>query len=86
MASGSHACRSPCITTPAHPVQELDKLAGAQGSARESNAKSNKAPIEASTPPKAPTPPLILLSTEDLFTRFMKVIMKTTQAQALAEP
>ena len=38
------------------------------------------------TPPEAPTPPLVLSSTEDLFTKFMKVFMGTTQAQVQAEP
>ena len=85
MALGSCACRSPCINTPANPARELNEFAGAQGPTRRSKAGSNKAPTEALTPPEALTLSLIPLSMKDLFTRFMKVIMETTQAQALAE-
>ena len=75
--------RSPCITTLVDPARELDELAGAQGLGKGSNAGSN----EALTPPEAITPPLVL-PTKDLFTKFMKVFMKMTQAQAqaIAEP
>ena len=86
MAPGSCAYRSSCVNIPANPAGKLDELAGAQGLARGSNAKSNKAPTKASTLPKAFTPPLISPPTEDLFNRFIKVFMETTQAQALAEP
>ena len=83
MAPGSRARRSPCVNTPVNPVGELDELAG-QDPARGSNVGSNEAP----TPPKASTPPLVPPTSEDLFTKFMKVFMETTQAQAqvLAEP
>ena len=47
---------------------------------------SNKALTKAPTPPKAPIPPLIPSSAEDLFTKFMKVFIETTQAQVLAKP
>ena len=59
-------------------------LAGAQGPAKRSNAESNEVP----TPPEASTPPFVPPTSEDLFTKFMKVFMETTQAQAqaLAEP
>ena len=70
--------RSPCVNLPADISEEQDKLAGAPG---KSNAGSNEAP----TPPEASTLPLIPPPAEDLFTKFMKVFMKTTQAQALAE-
>ena len=65
-------------------ARELDELAGAQGPARGSNVGSN----EASTPPKASTPPLVAPTSKDLFTKFMKVFMEITQAQAqaLVEP
>ena len=84
MASGSCACRNPCVNTPIDPAGELDELANAQGPARRSNAGSD----ESSTPPEASTPPLVPPISEDLFTKFMKVFMETTQAQAqaLAEP
>ena len=82
MAPGSRARRSPRVNTLVDPAGELDELAG-QGPARGSNVGSDEAPTppEASTPPPAPT-------SEDLFTKFMKVFMETTQAQAqaLAEP
>ena len=84
MAPGSRAtCWSPCVNTPVDSAEEMDELAGAQGPARGSNAGSNEAP----TPPEASTPSFVP-PTEDLFTKFMKVFMETTQAQAqaLAEP
>ena len=83
MAPGSRARRSPCANTPVDPAGELDELVDAQGPARRSNDGSDEGPTppEVSTPPPAPT-------SEDLFTKFMKVFMETTQAQAqaLAEP
>ena len=84
MAPGSRATRrSPRVTTPINPAEELDELASAQGPARGSNARSNEAP----TPPEAITPPLAP-PIKDLFMKFMKVFMETTQAQAqaIAEP
>ena len=88
MAAGSRARRSPCVNTPVDLAGELDELAGAQGPAKRSNAGSDEAPIETPTPLEASTPPLIPPTSEDLFTKFMKVFMQTTQAQAeaLAEP
>ena len=80
MAPGSRTtCRSPCVNTPVDPAGELDELAGAQGG--RSDAGSDEAPTPPEAPPPAPT-------SEDLFTKFMKVFMETTQAQAqaLAEP
>ena len=87
MAPGSRAWRSLCGNPPVNPTGKQDELAG-QGPVRRFNARSNEAPTKAPTPPKAPIPPLVLLSTEDFFTKFMKVFMKITQvqAQALAEP
>ena len=85
MAPGSRARRSPRVNPPADPTGEQDELAG-QGPVRGFNAGSNEAPTEAPTPPEALTPPLVLSSTKDLFTKFMKVFMKTTQAQTQAEP
>ena len=85
MAPGSRARRSPRVNPPADPTGEQDELAG-QGPVRRFNAGSDEAPTEAPTPLEAPTPPLIPSSTEDLFTKFMKVFIETTQAQAQAEP
>ena len=85
MAPGSRAQRSPCVNPPANPTREQDELAG-QGPVRGFNAGSDEAPTEAPTPPEAPTLPLVPSSTKDLFTKFMKVFMKTMQAQAQAEP
>ena len=80
MAPGSHACRSPCVNTPVDPAGELDELAGAQGPARRSNAGSDEAPTEAPTPPEESTLPLVPSTSKNLFTKFMKVFMETTQA------
>ena len=82
MAPGFCACRSPCVNTPVDPAEELDKLAGAQSSAKRSNAGSDEAP----TFPEASTPPLALFTSKDLFTKFMKVFMETTQAWNQLEP
>ena len=86
MAPGSCACRSPCVNTPVNPAGELNELASAQGPARKSNAGSNEAFTEAPTPPETLIPPLVPPPAKDLFTKFMKVFMEMTQAQALAEP
>ena len=87
MAPGSHITRwSPRVNTLVDLARELDELAGAQGPARRSNAESNKALTETPTPPEASTPPLVLPTSEDLFTKFMKVFMETTQAREQLEP
>ena len=87
MAPGSRTTRrSPCINTPVDPAGELDELAGALSPARRSNAGSDEAPTEAPTPPEASTPPLVPPTSEDLFTKFMKVFMETTQARDQLEP
>ena len=69
--------RSPCVNTPVDLAGELNKLAGAQGPAKGSNAGSDKASILS----KAPIAPFVPPTSEDLFTKFMKVFMETTQAQ-----
>ena len=88
MAPGFPAWRNPCVNTLVDPVGELDELSGTQDPAKKSKAGSDEAPTEAPTPLKAPTPPFVPLTSEDLFTKFMKVFMESTQAQtqALAEP
>ena len=85
MAPRSRACRSPRVNTPVDPAGELDELASAQGPARRSNTGSDEVPIEAPTPPEVSTPPPTPTS-EDLFTKFMKVFMETTQAREQLEP
>ena len=67
---------SPCVNLPANISGEQDELAGAR-----SDAGNNKAP----TPPEALTPPLVSPPAKNLFTKFMRVFMEMTQAQALAE-
>ena len=88
MAPGSCICGSPCVNTPVNPAGELDKLTGAQGPAKRSNAGSDEALTEAPIPPKSPTLPFVPPTYEDFFTKSMKMFMETTQAQAqtLAEP
>ena len=75
-------CQSPCVNTPVNPAGKLDELASAQDPARGSNVKSDEAP----TPLEAPTPPLIPPTSKDLFTKFMKMFIETTQAQDQLEP
>ena len=81
MVPGSCARWSPCINPPTNPTEEQDELAG-QGQVQKFNAGSDQAPTMAPTPSQAPTPPLVLFSTEDFFTKFMKMFMETTQAKA----
>ena len=87
MAPESHTtCRSPCVNTPVNPAGELDELTGDQGPAKRFNAGSNETPTEAFTPLEASTLPLIPLTSEDLFTKFMKVFIEMTQARDQLEP
>ena len=87
MALGSCTTRrSPRVNTPVNPARELDELAGTQAPAKRSNAGSDEASTEAPTPPEASTPPLIPPTSEDFFTKFMKVFMETTQAWEQLEP
>ena len=82
MAPGSCTTRwSLCVNLAAYILGEQDELASAPG---RSDAGSN----EALTSPEASTPPLAPFTSKNLFTKFMKVFMETTQAQtqALAEP
>ena len=83
MAPGSRTTRrSLRVNTSIDPTGELDELAGAQGLAKGSNADSNEAP----TPPETPTPLFVPPTSEELFTKFMKVSMKSTQAREQLEP
>ena len=85
MAPGSRTQRNPYVNLSANPTGEQDELAG-QSPVQGFNAGSDEALTKAPTPPEAPTPLLVPSSTKDLFTKFMKVFMEMTQAQALAEP
>ena len=87
MAPRSRTTRqSFCVNTSVNPIGELDKLAGAQGPARKSNARSNEASTKIPSPSEASTPPLIPPTFKDLFTKFIKVFMETTQARDQLEP
>ena len=87
MALGSCTTRrSLYINTLLDSAGELDELAGAQGPARRSNARSDEALTEAPTPPEASTPLLVPPTSEDFFTKFMKVFMETTQARDQLKP
>ena len=80
MAPGSRTTRrSPRVNLLADIPGEQDELVGAT---RRTNANSGEAP----TLSEAPTPSLVPPPAEDLFTKFIKVFMETTQAQAIAEP
>ena len=84
MASESRTTwRSPCVNLYVDPTEQ-DELAGTQDLGRRSDIGSNKA----FTLFQAPTLPLVLPFSKDLFTKFMKVFMEMMQAQsqALAEP
>ena len=72
--------RSPYINTLVDSTGELDKLANAQDLVRKSNAGRDEAFTEASTFLEACTTPLVPPTSKDLFTKFMKVFMETTQA------
>ena len=87
MAPRSCAWQSPCVNPSADPTEEQDELAG-QGPIRGFNAGSNEALTKAPTPSEAHILLLVPSSTKDLFTKFMKMFMETTQAQvqALAKP
>ena len=75
MALGSCAQRSPCNNPPADPTREQDKLASPQGPVERLDVGNDEAPtpLEASTLPFVPP-------TEDLFTKFMKAFVESTQA------
>ena len=81
MAPGSYTThRNPRVNTPVDLVGELDELASASGPAKKSNAGSEKAHIKASIFLEAPTQPLVPLTSENLFIKFMKMFMEITQA------
>ena len=83
MALGSHTQRSPCNNPLSNPTGEQNEFIGPQDPAKRSDAGSDKAFTlhEAFIP-------LFVLSTKDLFIKFMKVFVKSTQAwdRKQAEP
>ena len=82
MAPGScSTCQSFCVNILANSIEKLDKLACTQGPARRSHVGSNKAFIKAYTSFEASTPPFVPLPAKNLFTKFIKVFIETTQAQ-----
>ena len=76
MAPGSRAQRSLRNNPSADLTGEQDELANLQGPVERSDIGSNKAP----TPPETFTPTLVFLI-EDLFTKFMKAFVESTQAR-----
>ena len=78
MTPGSYTTwRSPRVNFLANIPGKQNELAGAL-----SNAASDKTP----TPPKASTSSLVPPLAKNLFTKFMKMFMEMTNAQALVEP
>ena len=80
MASRLHTCKSFYINSLAN-IIEQDKLAD-QNSAQKSNAKSNEVLTKVFIPLEVFILFLVPFSTKDLFTKFMKVFIKTMQVQA----
>ena len=76
MALGSCTQWNPCNNPLADLIEKQDELADLQSLARRSDANSNKS----STLSKASTPSFFL-STEDFFTKYMKIFVKLIQAQ-----
>ena len=72
-----------CVNILVDPARKLDELTGAQGLARKSNVGSSEDPIPAEAITLSLIPP-----PKDFFTKFIKVLMEITQAQAqiLAKP
>ena len=75
MVSGSCTRWSPRNNPLADPIGEQNELASPQNPVGRLAAGNN----EALTPPEAPIPPLIPL-TKDLFIKFMKAFVESTQA------
>ena len=80
MAPEFCACRNPLVNLPTNPIGEQNKLADAQDLASKSNAERDETSTEAFTLLGAPISSLVLLSAKNLFTKFMKMFIKTTQA------
>ena len=79
MAPGSCTYRNPRVNPPANLAGEQDKLTGAQGLAKKSNVRSNKAPTKALISLESLTSPFVPLPAKNIFTRFMKVFIEITQ-------
>lgn len=77
MALGSCAQQGSYVNLPVNFSKKQNKLASAQSLARRSNANSNKALISL----EASIPLFVSPLTQDLFTKFIKTFVKSTQAQ-----
>ena len=82
MAPGFRARQSPCNNLPANLTGEQDEFAGPQSQVKRSDIGSDKAftPPKALITLKAPIPSLVP-PTKDLFTKFMKASVESTQAR-----
>ena len=78
MTLGSHICWSLCVNFEANISGKQDELAGSQGLAERSYIRSHAA----YTFLEAPILPFIFPLTKNLFTKFIKVFIEITQAQA----
>ena len=74
------AYRNPHVNPPANYTKQ-NELTSIQDLTRQSNIRSNKALSKAHTSPKAYTLFFIPPHTKNLFTKFMKMIIETMQAQ-----
>ena len=81
MAPEFCAWRSFCINLSANLIEQ-DKFVGAQSLARRSNIRSDKASAKALISLQTFIPPLVLPSIKDFFTKYLKVFIELTQAQA----
>ena len=75
-----------CTTRRSSPVNPPADISGEQNELAGMTKRTDAGSDEAPTRPEASILPLVPPPAKDLFTKFMKVFMKTTQAQALAEP
>ena len=83
MVPESYVWQSPYVNPLANLIEEQDKLVS-QGLVRRFNNGSNEASTKTFTSLEALTLSLIPPSTEDFFTKFIKIFIKTIQAQAQA--
>ena len=75
-----YAWQSLYINLLADSIEEQDEPADVQNPAKKSNINSNGAPTKVPISLKALTPLFIFLLTKDLFTKFIKAFVKSTQA------
>ena len=75
-----------CITRQSLYVNPSANISGKQNELAGTPKKSDTGSNEAPTSPKTPTSPLVFFLAKDLFMKFIKVFMETTQAKTLKEP